>query len=64
MRSWRKGLILLPPTVETEALIAAGWHRPRLRIATFAAAPATVRFDGRVDLVVDDGVFLVAGRRK
>ena len=61
MRPWRNGLILLPAAVETEALTAAGRHRPRLWIAAFAAAAsATVGFDGRMDLIVDDGVFLVA----
>lgn len=66
MRPWRNGLILLPAAVETEALTAAGRHRPRLGIVALAAAAAstTIGFDGRVDLVVDDGVFLVAGRRK
>ena len=60
MRPWRKWLILLPPAIEAEALTAAGRHRPRLWIAAFAAATsATVGFDGRMDLIVDDGVFLV-----
>ena len=61
MRPWRKWLILLPPAIEAEALTAAGRHRSRLWIAAFAAATASaaVGFDGRMDLIVDDGVFLV-----
>ena len=66
MRPRRNWLILLPPPVDAEALTAAGrWHR--LRTAAFAPTAAnstTVRFDRGMDLVVDDGVLLVAGRRK
>ena len=66
MRPRRKGLILLPPPVDAEAVTAAGrWHRLRIvAFATTAANSTTVCFDRRMDLVVDDGVLLVAGRRK
>ena len=62
MRPWRHMLVLLP-AVEAEALTAnasaaAGRHPTRLGIA--AAAAATAGLDGRVDLVVHDGVLLVA----
>ena len=56
---------MLPPPVDAEAVTAPGrWHR--LRIAAFGptANSTTVRFDRRMDLIVDDGVLLVAGRRK
>ena len=65
MRPRRKWLILLPPPVDAEAVTAAG-RGHRLRVAAFAptANSTTVRFDRRMDLIVDDGVLLVAGRRK
>ena len=54
----------LSPAIEAEGLTAAGRHRPRLGIAVFIAAAATVGFDGGMDLIVDNGIFLVARRRE
>ena len=54
----------LSPAIEAEGLTATGRHRPRLGIAVFIAAAATVGFDGGMDLIVDNGIFLVARRRE